>query len=154
MNATVENNLRSRGVSEQDTNRFINYELLPFLFEMRRAVNYKSVVSIPPFPTAATGTPTTVWSSADIAEGTAVRIDADVMGVTASLSAKACVTISGLFFNDGTTQQEGATATILSNNGPGFVIGFLVVDNHVELQVDDTGLSVTWRAVMTSQEAP
>lgn len=154
MTPTVELGVRTRGVSEPDLIRFINYELLPLVIQVRSALNYKSVANVTAFQTFATAADTTIWSSADIAKGSAVRIDADVMGSTASLSAKACVTISGLFFNDGTTQQEGATITVVSNNTPAFVIGFLVVDNHVELQVQDTGLTVTWSAIVTSQEVP
>lgn len=151
---TVEKPVRKVPVTPENLSAWAREELIPFLSEVRQALNFKATNSIPPFNTAATGVDTTIWASADIGEGTAVRIDADVMGVDSSLSAKASVTISGLFYNDGTTQQEGATATILSNNSPGFVIGFLVVGNHVELQVDDTGLNVTWRAVIAVQEAP
>lgn len=151
---TVQRQIRKIAVVPENLRTWAGEELIPFLAEVRQALNFKGTQSIPPFVTSGTGVATTIWESADIGEGSAIRIDADAMGVTSSASAKGCVTISGLFYNDGTTQQEGATATILSNNPDGFGFSFLVVGNHVELQVNDTGLTVTWRAVISAQEAP
>lgn len=130
---------------------WIHKELLPFLSQARQALNYKAVASVPSFPTDGTSVATTIWSSTDLAVGTAVRLDADVIGWDGS---EPCAfTITALFFNDGPagTQQIGATAAGYTQNTLGLSVDFLIVGNHIELQVNDAGNVEEWTAVITAQ---
>lgn len=136
-------------VPEDQYQPWIHRELLPFLSQTRQALNYVGRTTAS-FSTAATATFTTIWSSADLAVDSSVRIDASVMGM--SPGDQASMTIAGLFYNDGTVQQSLATLAGLSFNSPGFSIQFLIVDNHIDLQVSDAGLNVVWTAVVDTQE--
>lgn len=154
MRPTVEWPIRSRAVLAKEPNdlgKFLNYETLPLLRQMRLAHNYKAVAKVNDIPTAATSVLTTIWTSADLAVGTAVRLDADVIGWDGS---EPCgLTITGMFFNDGPAgaQQMGATAAGYTQNSLGLVVDFDTVDNHIELQVNDVGNEVIWTAVITAQ---
>lgn len=134
-----------------DFSSWMNEELIPLIALMRQALNYTSIASAN-FPTAGTGTFTTVWASADISVGSAVLIDATIVGVAST--ARSAFKITGLFYSTGTTAQEGATVAGYTQNAAGFAVQFLVVSNHVELQVKDAGgLHVDWDALITAQEA-
>lgn len=154
MTPTVLLQFRSGGVLVKEPNdlgHFINKELLPTAKQMRQALNFKSIARVAPFLLSATAAFTTIWTSDDIGVGQVVRIDADVMATNPSVTSIAAVTKTALFFNDGTVQQDGATAVGYSQNTPGFGVQFLIVDNHVELQVNDTGIVATFTAVVTAQ---
>lgn len=147
---TVLKPLRDR-VPKAEFEPWVNKELIPFLSQVRQALNYKAVASVPSFPTEGTSVATTIWTSADLAVGTAVRFDADVIGWD---GAEPCaLTVTALFYSDGPAgpQQMGATAAGYTQNSLGLSVSYLIVDNHIELQVDDAGNVVTWTAVITAQ---
>ena len=152
MTPTVQRQLRKRQVTTNDLTPWAIEELFPLLSEMRQALNYLATQNPPPFTTAGTGVFTTVWSSADVASGTAVRIDARVIG-TASAN-RSAFTITGLFYNTGAgTTQEGVTSAGYTQNAAGFAVQFAVSSNHIELQVKDAGgLTVSWDAYVEAQE--
>ena len=129
---------------------WVNRELLPLLAQMRQALNYYNVTAVT-FPTAATGVMTTVWSSTDIAVGSSFLIETTIVG-TATTAASA-FKITGFFRNPGTFAQEGTTAAIYTQNTASFAVQYLVVNNHLEVQVQDDGaLDVSWTAVMSALE--
>ena len=147
---TISKALRD-SIPEEQYQLWIHRELLPFLSQVRQALNYKAVASVSTFPTDGTSVDTTIWSSVDLAVGTAVRIDSDVIGWDGS---EPCAfTITGLFFNDGPagTQQMGATAAGYTQNSLGLSVSYLIVGNHIDLQVNDAGNVETWTAVITAQ---
>lgn len=151
---TVSRQLRKRAVTTEDLGAWTRDELIPFLAEVRQGLNYKAVSNVPAFPTDGTSVATTIWKSADLAVGTVVRLDADVIGWDGS--EPCALTVTGLFFNDGPSgpQQMGATTAGYTQNSLGLSVDYLIVGNHIELQVDDAGNVITWRAVVTAQEAP
>lgn len=151
---TVQKAMRPSEPPEPETlNVWARRELLPFLVQVRQALNYICRQQAAQ-TTQATATPTTIWSSADLAIGTAVRIDAFI--VAYGTIDRSAFNITGLFYNNGTTAQEGVTfAAYTQNAGGGFAVQFVVVSNHVELQVQDDGVSVVdWNAVIDAQVAP
>lgn len=151
MTPTVTRGLRGLPVPQEQIQSWINEELLIFLRQVRQAANYTAITN-PTLPTAGTGVYTTIWTSADLAVGTAVLIDATIVGVAST--ARSAFKITGLFYNNGTTAQEGVTVAGYTQNAAGFAVQFLVVSNHVELQVKDAGgLTVDWDALVVAQEA-
>ena len=145
---TITKPLRSRLTFEkpEELKQWINGELLPFLQQVRTFCNYDATVR-QAITTAATGTFTTIWTSADVAVGQTVIMDAEIMGI--ATGASSAFRITGLFRNGGTFAQEGATSAPFTQNTAGFAVQFLVSDNHVELQVKDDGaLDVSWEATM------
>lgn len=139
--------------TEKELTYWAGKELLPFLGQVRQALNYISRQQATQ-TTEATATPTTIWTSEDVAVGTAVRIDAYV--VAYGTVDRSAFNIIGLFYNNGTFAQEGVTfAAYTQNAGGGFAVQFVVVANHVELQVQDDGVStVDWNAVIDAQVSP
>lgn len=129
---------------------WVNKELLPLLAQMRQALNYYSVQSAP-YSTAATGTMTTIWTSADIAVGSSVLVDTTIIGIADG--ATSAFKITGLFRNSGTFAQEGATYAPFTQNTASFAVQYLVVDNHFEVQAQDDGaLDVEWTAIVSALE--
>lgn len=152
MTPTIIRGLRGLPVPPDQFQSWVNDELLVILRQFRQAHNYLARQKAT-FTTAATGVFTTIWSSADIAVGTAVRIDSNILGVTAT--DQAAFTITALFFNNGTLQQDGATAAGFTQNGAGYAVQFLIVNNHVEVQAKDAGTdTVNWTAVIDAQVGP
>jgi hypothetical protein len=147
--STLTRGLRQRNVDTNDLTYWANKELIPLLAQVVQALSYISRVQAT-ISTAGTSTFTTIWSSADIPVGGVLRLDVHVIG--ADSGNRAAFEKIGLFFNDGTTAQEGVTATIWSENGPGYGVQFLIVSNHIDLQVADAGASTSWTAVIDAQE--
>ncbi len=144
--------VRQRPVPTEEVQPWVNMELLPFLRQVRQYANYVNRVEAT-LVTAATALVTTIWTSADIAVDTAFRIDCSV--VAWASNDRAFFTLSGLFYNDGTFQQSGADVVGPTVNGAGYSVNFLVVANHLELQVQDAGaVPVSWVAVIDTTEAP
>ena len=145
---TITKPLRGRLVyrSQDELNEWFNQELLPFLSQVRQVLNYDATVR-QTITTAATGTFTTIWTSADVAVGQTVIVDAEIMGI--ATGASSAFRVTGLFRNPGTFAQEGATSAPFTQNTAGFAVQFLVSDNHIELQVKDDGaLDVSWEATL------
>ncbi len=144
--------IRQRPVPTEEVQPWVNMELLPLLRQLRQYANYVERVKAS-FSTNASATFETVWSSADLAVGTAVRIDANIVGVSAN--DRATFTKTGLFYNTGTVLQSGPTIAVLTINSPGWSAQFLIVANHVELQVNDAGTDPTdWVAIIDATESP
>lgn len=149
---TVQRGVRKQPVAENEYDTWINREVLPFLAQVRQALNYvnrqQATIS-----TAATATFTTIWSSADLGVNTAVRLDAYIQGI--ATAARAAFTITGLFYNNGATAQEGATVAGYTQNAAGYAVRYQVVGNHIDVQVQDAGVAtVNWTAVIDAQVAP
>ena len=137
-------------VTKDQFEPWFNRELIPLLLQMRQALNYWSVQSAA-YTTAATGTMTTIWTSADVAVDSSILVKTTVMGI--ATGATSAFEITGLFRNPGTFAQDGTTAAIYTQNTASFAVQYLVVDNHIELQVEDDGaLSVDWTAVISALE--
>lgn len=146
---TVLKPLRDR-VPQDQFEPWVNKELIPFLAQVRQALNYTSVVAAN-ITTAATGVMTTIWSSQDIAVGSSVLLDTTIMAI--ATGATSAFKITGTFRNPGTFAQEGATSAPYTQNAAGFAVQYLVVDNHIEVQVQDDGaLDVEWTAIMSALE--
>lgn len=148
---TVSRPLRTKPVTTDNLSSWAREELLPLLQQVRQSANYiaRQQATI---ITAGTAAFTTIWVSADLADGAAVRFDAQILGVAFNLTDKAMFTITGLFFNSGTVQQEPATVVGPTINPAGYVVRFLIVLNHIEVQVQDAGTSVNWTVVIDAQE--
>lgn len=149
---TVTRGLRETAVTTENLAPWARNELLPFLAQLRQVLNYTSVNSPPQFTTTGTGVMTTVWTSADIASGQAVIIDATIVGRAAAQ--RSAFKITGFFYNTGAgTAQEGATAAPYTQNTAGFAVQYAVSGNGVVLQVQDAGgLTVVWDALVEAQE--
>lgn len=152
MSATVSRPLRTKAVTPKNLSYWARDELLPFLAEVRQSLNYIARQQAT-LVTAGDATFHTIWTSSDLAVGTVVRLDSYIIGCTSA--ARSAFTVTGTFYNDGTTAQEGPTVAGYTRNTPGYTVRYLVVSNHVELQVEDAGgTSVNWTAVIDAQEAP
>lgn len=150
MTPTLSRPLRKIGVKTEQFQPWVELELLPALREVQQALNY-TAVSKATIPTDGTGTVTTIWSSQDIANGTAVMIDASVVAV--ATAARSAFKVAALFRNTGLVAQEGATATIYAQDVSGIAVTFAVVASHVELRVNDTGVGAfNWVAVISALE--
>lgn len=137
-------------VQKEQIQPWLNRELLPFLSQVRQALNYYSVQSAS-YTTAGTGTMTTVWSSQDVAVGSSILVDTTVLGI--ATGATSAFKITGLFRNPSTFAQEGATYAPYTQNTAGFAVQYLVSDNHFEVQVQDDGaLDVEWTAIVSVLE--
>lgn len=137
-------------IRKEEIQPWLNRELVPFLAQVRQALNYTNVVSAS-LPTAATGVMTTVWSSSDIAVGSSFLVDTTVIAI--ATGATSAFKITGLFRNPGTFAQEGVTSAGYTQNTAGFAVQYLVVDNHLEVQVQDDGaLDVEWTAIVNALE--
>jgi hypothetical protein len=129
---------------------WVNRELIPLLLQVRQALNYYSVASAT-YTTAGTGTMTTVWTSADVAVGSSILVDTTVLGI--ATGATSAFKITGLFRNPGTFAQEGTTTAGYTQNTASFAVQYLVVDDHLEVQVQDDGaLDVEWTAIVSALE--
>lgn len=149
---TVIRGVRKQPVAESEYDTWINREVIPFMQQVRQGINYinrqQATIS-----TAATATFTTIWSSDDLAVNTAARLDAYIQGLTTT--ARAAFTITGLFYNNGATAQEGVTVAGYTQNAAGYAVRYLVVGNHIDVQVQDAGIAtVNWTAVIDAQVAP
>lgn len=154
MTPTITKPLQQRLIyrTPEELNDWFNKQLLPFLGQVRQAANYVGT-NQQSTQTAATGTFATIWSSADVAAGQSVLIDATIMAVDTTVTSTAVFKITGTFFNAGVLLQEGLTVAGYTQNSPGFAVQFLVVANHVEVQVQDDGaLTVNWQATVGTQE--
>lgn len=154
MRPTVAQPLRTRGVSVQDAASFDDFMTKEFLLwarQTRQATNYMSREKAT-FTTVGTAAYTTIWSSIDMAVGSVVRLEARVVGN--QTSDRGTFIVAAFFRNDGVVAQEGATATIYAENPAGYAIRFLVVSNHIDLQVRDAGAATAWSAVIDGHEVP
>lgn len=150
---TVEKAMRgSSPPGEKDLTIWASKELLPFLGQVRQALNYIGRVEAT-FQTDGSGGLHTVWTSADVAVGQAITLTAYVIGIETGGTQRGTKTIVALFGNDGTLTQTGATTALYTNNAPGYTIQFTVVSNHVEVQVQDAGNTTNWVAVVDCLEA-
>jgi hypothetical protein len=130
----------------------VNRELLPFLQQVRQFSNYVGT-SQSATTTAGTGTFTTIWTSAEPAVNQLVLIDFTVMGIAPAAGDCAVFKRTGTFLNVVGLLQQGATAAIYTQNSPGYAVQFLVVGNHVEVQVQDDGAqTVNWSVTVGTQE--
>lgn len=146
---TVLKPLRDR-VPKDQFETWVNKELLPFLGQVRQALNYTSIASAS-IPTAGTGVMTTVWTSADVAVGSSLVVDTTIIGI--ATGATSVFKITGTFRNAGTFAQEGVTSAGYTQNAAGFSVQYLVSSNHFEVQVQDDGaLDVEWTAIVTALE--
>lgn len=152
MRPTVEQQIRSRSVEKDDLLNFVNRELLLWARQTRQATNYINRQQAS-YTTPGDGTFTTIWTSQDVASGTAVRMEARV--VARGATDRSAFIADALFYNNGTVTQEGATAAVYVQNAALTGIRFIIVSNHVELQVADAGTeSVQWIAVIDAQVVP
>ena len=150
MRPTVELQIRSRGVEPDDFARYINYEEIPFLRQVRQGMNYINRAQRT-LATDGSGGIFTIWESADIPVGQSVTIMAYVSAV--SVGDRAGHEIVGVFYNTGVVAQQGATATIFSIDSGGFTVAFAVSSNHVNLTVNDPGgNAIDWVAVVDTLE--
>lgn len=146
---TVLKPLRDR-VPKAEFEPWVNKELIPFLSQVRQALNYTSVVAAD-ITTAATGVMTTIWSSQDVAVGSSVLVDTTIIGI--ATGATSAFKVTALFRNGGTFAQEGATFAGYTQNAAGFAVQYLVVGNHFDVQVQDDGaLDVEWTAIVSALE--
>lgn len=156
MNATVPYGLRTRSVSQVGgLLSWVNHEAIPVLDQSRRALNYTFRVASS-VTTAATGTFTTIWASDAARPGTAWLCEARIIG-RGSTTARSGFIIRGLFYNDGTLTQEGATSAEYTQNAGGFAVQFAIdtTTNKLGVQVKDAGgLTVVWRAIIDLMEDP
>lgn len=152
MNPTIAKPLRQRLVTTEDLSYWANRELIPLLSQVKGVLDqvYLTKATI---PTVHTGTFTTIWASPDLALGFEWLIEAQIQAH--ATTARSAWIIRGLFTNPGTIAQEGATAAVYTQTVAGFAVRFLVVSNHVEVQVQDDGvLSVNWGAWIQLRENP
>jgi len=149
---TVEQQLRSRAVEKDDVIVFLNREALPFMRQSRQALNQTYLARF--FTTtAATATYTTIWTSPDLAVGKVWDVEAEFMA--RATGARSAWIIKGLFYNEGTVTQEGATFAIYTQSTAAFNVQFAIVGNHVEAQVQDDGvLTVSWQCWIVLREHP
>lgn len=154
MNPTIQRQVRNRPVTKDDLTTWANQELLPFLQQTKRVLD-QVYVTAASFPTAGTGAFTTVWTSPDLAVGFDWFIEATIMAHGTAGTARSTWIIQGLFYNNGTVTQEGVTFAAYTQSAAAFNVRFLVVANHVEVQVQDDGaLSVGWQAWIALRETP
>ena len=152
MNPTIQRQLRNKAVTSADLTTWATTELLPWGQQVARVLN-QVYVTAASFPTAGTGTFTTVWTSPDLAVGFDWFIEATIMAHAST--ARSAWIIQGLFTNPGTVAQEGVTATPYTQSVAAFAVQFLVVSNHVEVQVQDNGaLAVGWQVWIELRENP
>ena len=150
MTPTLSRGLRTKAVPQEQFQPWVNLELLPLLREMRQALNYTSIAKAT-LATDGSNTPTTIWSSADIASGTSVLVEATV--TSRSSANRSAFKILAYFYSLGTVTQEGATTTLYAQDTSGMNVGLGVVANHVELTVTDPGggIPFDWVAVIEAQ---
>jgi len=152
VNPTIERPVRTKKVTPEELPQWSAFEAIPWMQEVKRLLDQVYVTSRS-FPTAATGTFTTVYSTPDLAEGFDWMLEARIMAHASS--ARSSWIIEGLFYNDGTVQQAGATFAIYTQTTAAFNVQFLIVDNHIEVQVQDDGaLDVKWRVWIDLRESP
>ncbi len=152
MNATVPWPIRTRAVGQGEAMRWINFEALPVMRQMRQALN--ATYQAPFFTTTAgTGVATPIWaSSPDIADGTAWLVEATVMARSGT-SARSAWVIRGLFYNDGTVTQEGVTDAVYTQSAAAFAVAFAIDGNHIGVTVTDDGaLTVEWQSWIEVKE--
>lgn len=149
---TIGKQLRNQPVKSEERETWINKEALPFLQQVKRVLDeiYQANFTT---TTLGTGLFTTIWTSPDLAVGFDWFIEATVMAHTAG--ARSAWVIDGLFANPGAVAQEGGTVSVFTQDASGFNVQFLVVANHIELQVQDAGgLTVIWQAWIELRETP
>jgi len=150
--ATVERPVRTRGVKDSEVTEYINRELIPLLLQMREATNtrYTAPWTI---TTAGTGAWTTIYTSDDIPVGQDWLVEAEIRAKASS--ARSAWIIRGLFYNNGTTAQEGSTVVEYMQTSASFDVRFSVTDNHFTVDVQDDGaLDVDWLCIVTLRENP
>lgn len=148
MTPTLTRGLRQRNVDTDQLTYWANKELIPLVAQVVQALNYVSRVQAE-ITTAGTAAFTTIWSSEDLALRTVVRFDAQITG--AEIGQQSIFTITGLFVNDGTVHQEGATVNGPTVNASGYAVRYFVVGNHIDVQVADAGASTNWLATIDAQ---
>lgn len=152
MRPSVEQQLRSRPVDQNDLLVFVNRELMPWA-RQTRAVTNMMFQGRAQLPTSGTGVFTALYTSPDLAVGKTWLIDATVMAYTDTQ--RSAWIIRGLFYNQGTVTQEGVTTAVYTQTAAAFAVQFAVVSNHVEVQVQDDGaLSPTWQVWIEMRENP
>jgi len=149
---TISKQLRNKRISSDDVPKWTGEELLPFLQQIKRVLD--EIYQANFFTTTlATGVFTTIWTSPDLAVGFDWFIEAHITGHEAT--ARSTFIIDAFFYNDGTVAQEGATLAVYTQNTASFDVQFLIVGNHIELQVQDAGgLTVEWQAWIALRETP
>lgn len=153
MNPTIGRSLRTKAVTPDNLTSWASDELIPFLQATKQVLDQVCQTATSPFATAHTGAFTTVWSSPDLAVGFDWLIDVEIMAHV-SIARSAWI-IRGLFYNGGTVLQEGATVAVYTQSVSAFAVRFLIVANHIEVQVQDDGvLSPTWQAWINLRENP
>jgi len=149
---TIERLVRTKAVTPEDLPQWAAYEAIPWMQEVKRLLD-QVYVTARSLPTAGTGVFTTVWTSPDLAEGFDWMLEARIMAHAST--ARSSWIIEGLFYNDGTVQQAGATFAVYTQTTAAFDVQFLIVDNHIEVQVQDDGiLSPQWQVWINLRENP
>jgi hypothetical protein len=152
LNPTISRPIRTKPVTTTDLKPWAATELIPLLQEVKGVLDQVYVTALS-LPTSATGTFTTVWSSPDLAVGFDWFIEATIMAHTTG--ARSTWIIQGLFYNNGTVTQEGVTFAAYTQSAAAFNVRFLVVSNHIDVQVQDDGaLSPDWRVWIELRENP
>jgi hypothetical protein len=151
--ATVEKPVRSRSVNQTDIIQAANREWIPLMLQLRAASNLYFVGEF--FTTTAgTGAWTTVYSSEDLASGFMWDVEALILAKSGT-TAQSAWTIRGLFSNNGTVAQQGATTSVYTNTVAVFAVRFTVTANHITVDVQDDGaLDVDWVCVIQTKECP
>jgi hypothetical protein len=153
VNPTIQRSLRTKPVTKDNLADWASQELIPFLGQVKLVADQIYQTATVPFATAHTGAFTTVWTSPDLAVGFDWFIDATIMAHVST--ARSAWIIRGMFTNPGVVAQEGATVAVYTQSVAVFAVRFLVVANHVEVQVQDDGaLSPTWQAWIALRENP
>lgn len=152
MNPTIDRPLRTKLVTTDNLSDWAGVEIIPWMQEVKRLLD-QTYVTARSLPTSGTGVFTTVYSSPDLAVGFDWMLEARIMAH--ATGARSSWIIEGLFYNDGTVQQAGATFFVYTQTTAAFDVQFLIVDNHIEVQVQDDGiLSPQWQVWINLRENP
>lgn len=155
MNSTVPYGLRTRAVTiPGGLLSWANHEVIPVLDQTRRALNY-TYRTTAKLTTASSGLQETIWASDPARPGTVWLCEARIIA-RGSTAARSGFIIRGLFYNDGTLTQEGATSADYTQN-IGYSVRFVIdtATNQLGIQVNDGATqTVEWRALIDLMEDP
>lgn len=147
MRQTVDFPVSSRDVlRDEQVREWVNREALPVLRQARAALNVESVTG---YVLASTGSAAfeRIWTSDAVPVNSVWLVECRVTGRNAT--DRAAYVLRGLFFNEGTVTQQGATQVDYSEESSGGLDARLVVDgSRVAADVRDAGAAMDFTAVV------
>lgn len=158
MRNTAPTPVRQRPVTAEGLSDWASYEVIPSLTELRRAANYTSR-EIQEATTDGAGTYATIWKSDVMRTGVVWGLQADIVGMSVSLSLRASYVIRGLFYNNGTIFLQGGVPTYVAviESDPFCDARFAIdaASGKVTVEVRDDGLTaMTYEAIVDWREFP